>query len=169
MEALEVDLASSKQELSLAKKRVSELQHALEDDMNYDSDGLSHENSDLSDDSDTNIETSSAVPSEPRSYRSVEDLENDDELELKLKKKLSEIRDTTDARSESGSSSTRRTSASASLSPKSDKDDSKDETKMRKSDHRSREGRRQKSIEKRKSLERMSQKAKRDTPGAFDI
>jgi len=167
METLEVDLASAKQELALSKKRVAELQHALEDDMNYDSDGLSHEHdSDLSDDSDANLETSSVVPSEPRSYRSMEDLEDDDELELKLKKKLSEIKDTTDARSDSGGSSTRRTSGSTSLSPKSDKDD---DTKKRRSDHRSREGRRQKSIEKRRSQEKMSQKTKGSTPGAFDI
>lgn len=135
--------------------------------MNYDSDGLSHGNdSDLSDDSDANLETSSVVPSEPRSYRSIEDLEDDDELELKLKKKLSEIKDTTYSRSDSGGSSTRKTSASTSLSPKSDKDD---DTKKRRSDHRSREDRRKKSIEKRKSQEKMSRKTKVDTPGAFDI
>lgn len=163
METLEVDLASTKQELSLSKKRVAELQHALEDDMNYDSDGLSHGESDLSDDSDGNLDTSSVVPSEPRSYRSLEDLDNDDGLDKhKLKKKLSEI--ATDARSDSGGS-TRKTSATTSLSPKSDKDDDK----KRRSDHRSREDRRKKSIEKRKSLERMSRKAKGDTPGAFDI
>ncbi|KAK3738198.1 hypothetical protein QZH41_012776 [Actinostola sp. cb2023] len=174
VETLEVDLASAKQELSLSKTRVAELQHALEDDMHYDSDGLSND-SDLSDDFDANVETASRVPSEPRSYRSIEDLDDDDELDVKLKKRLTEIKDRRDMRSDAGGSfdsSTRKTSASTSLSPKSDKDDEKPkraEESKRRSDIRSREDRRKKSIEKRKSLERMSRKAKGDTPGAFDV
>ncbi|XP_031549200.1 unconventional myosin-XVIIIa-like [Actinia tenebrosa] len=175
VESLEIQLASTKQELALSKKRVAELQHALEDDMHSDSDRLS--DGDLSDDSDLNLETSSRVPSEPRSYRSIEDLDERDELDSKLKKKLREFKDSSiDSHSGTSSpadSSTRKTSAN--LSPRSEKGEDRtkhtDESSKRKksAEHKSRDDRRKKSIEKRKSLERMSRKAKEDIPGAFDL
>lgn len=134
----------------------------------------------MSDDSDLNLETSSHVPSEPRSYRSIEDIDENDDLEGKLKRRLGEIKDSSkDSHSGTSSpldSSTRKTSAS--LSPRSEKgeDHAKhpaptDETTKRKrsAEHKSRDDRRKKSIEKRKSLERMSRKAKGDIPGAFDL
>ena len=96
VEHLEGVVASLKQELGMAKKRVSELQHALEDDMNYDSDGMSHGEDDddidlsLSDDSD-DLRDNDSRPSEPRSYRSFDELEDDDDLSDRLKRKLTDL------------------------------------------------------------------------------
>ena len=99
VEHLEGVVASLKQELGMAKKRVSELQHALEDDMNYDSDGMSHDEDDdddddidlgLSDDSD-DLRDNESRPSEPRSYRSFDELDDDDDLSDRLKRKLTDL------------------------------------------------------------------------------
>lgn len=97
VENLEGVVANLKQELGIAKKRVSELQHALEDDMHYDSDGLSNDDDGdddldlggLSDDSDELIDNDR--PSEPRSYRSYDELEDDDDLSDRLKRKLNDL------------------------------------------------------------------------------
>lgn len=82
----------------MAKKRVSELQHALEDDMHYDSDGMSNDDDedddidlDLSDDSDDEFKDSGSRPSEPRSYRSLDDLDDEDDLSDRLKRKLNDL------------------------------------------------------------------------------
>lgn len=97
MENLEGVVASLKQELGMAKKRVSELQHALEDDMNYDSDGMSDDDDDddidlgLSDDSD-DLKDSGSRPSEPRSYRSFDELDDaEDDISDRLKRKLNDL------------------------------------------------------------------------------
>lgn len=85
----------------MAKKRVSELQHALEDDMHYDSDGMSHDDDDddddidlnLSDDSDDDFKDSGSRPSGPRSYRSLDELDDEDDLSDRLKRKLNDLKD----------------------------------------------------------------------------
>lgn len=80
----------------MAKKRVSELQHALEDDMHYDSEGMSNDDDDdddLSDDSDDDFRDGGSRPSEPRSYRSYDELEDDDDLSDRLKQKLNDLSD----------------------------------------------------------------------------
>lgn len=99
VEHLEGVVASLKQELGLAKKRVSELQHALEDDMHYDSEGMSNDDDDdddidlnLSDDSD-DFKDSGSRPSEPRSYRSLDELDDEDDLSDRLKRKLNDLKD----------------------------------------------------------------------------
>ena len=101
VEHLEGVVASLKQELGMAKKRVSELQHALEDDMHYDSDGLTNDEDDedddivlgLSDDSDDDLKDSDSRPSEPRSYRSFDELDDDYDISDRLKRKLNDLTD----------------------------------------------------------------------------
>ena len=91
MENLEGIVANLKQELSMAKKRVNELQHALEDDMHYDSEGMSDDGDlDFSDDSDY-LKESSSRRSEPRSYRSFDELDDGDDLTDGLKRKLNNL------------------------------------------------------------------------------
>ncbi|XP_015760291.1 PREDICTED: unconventional myosin-XVIIIa-like [Acropora digitifera] len=103
VETLESVVSNLKQELSIAKKRVSELQHALEDDMHYDSDGLSHEDDDddigldLSDDDsehDDDSKDNGSRPSEPRSYRSFEELEDEYDISDRLQLKLNDLTNT---------------------------------------------------------------------------
>lgn len=102
VETLESVVSNLKQELSIAKKRVSELQHALEDDMHYDSDGLSHDDDDddddigldLSDDDsehDDDSKDNGSRPSEPRSYRSFEELEDEYDISDRLQLKLNDL------------------------------------------------------------------------------
>lgn len=82
----------------MAKKRVSELQHALEDDMHYDSEGMSNDDDDddldlgLSDDSDE-FKDSGSRRSEPRSYRSFDELDDDYDITDRLKRKLDDLSD----------------------------------------------------------------------------
>ena len=101
MENLEGVVSSLKQELTVAKKRVSELQHALEDDMHYDTDGLSHDDDDsddvslhLSDDDsedDGGLRDNGSRPSEPRSYRSFDELEDEYDISDRLQIKLNDL------------------------------------------------------------------------------
>lgn len=79
---------------------MSELQHALEDDMHYDSDGMSNDYDDDDDDIDLNLsddsddfKDSGSRPSEPRSYRSLDELEDEDDLSDRLKQKLNDLKD----------------------------------------------------------------------------
>lgn len=100
VETLESAVSNLKQELSIAKKRVSELQHALEDDMHYDSEGLSHDDDDddigldLSDDDseqDDDSKDNGSRPSGPRSYRSFDDLEDEYDISDRLQLKLNDL------------------------------------------------------------------------------
>ena len=101
VEHLEGVVSSLKQELGMAKKRVSELQHALEDDMHYDSDGLSQDDDDdvdidlglSDDDSEDDLKDTDSRPSEPRSYRSFDELEDEYDITDKLKRKLNDLTD----------------------------------------------------------------------------
>ena len=101
VEHLEGVVSSLKQELGMAKKRVSELQHALEDDMHYDSEGLSQDDDDdididlglSDDDSEDDLKDTDSRPSEPRSYRSFDELEDEYDITDKLKRKLNDLTD----------------------------------------------------------------------------
>ncbi|XP_048583145.1 unconventional myosin-XVIIIa-like isoform X2 [Nematostella vectensis] len=167
IENLEAQLSLSKQELNLSKKRVAELQRALEDDM-LDSDGI--DDSDLSDgDLDITLETASRGPSEPRSYRSLEDLDDDSDLQNKLKSRLTDLADGRDERSSGLDSPRSLNSPDSVTSPDGTRDEGKPKKSAAKKEHsRSREERRKKSIEKRKSQEKMNRRAK-PAPGSFDI
>ena len=101
VEHLEGVVSSLKQELGMAKKRVSELQHALEDDMHYDSEGLSQDEDDdieidldlSDDDSEDDLKDTDSRPSEPRSYRSFDEIEDEYDISDKLKRKLNDLTD----------------------------------------------------------------------------
>lgn len=86
-------MSSLKQELNLSKQRVKELQHALEDDMDYNSDGMSNDDDDDIDLSDSDSDFAVTRSSKPRSYQSFDSLEPDEELGEGLKQKLGPLVD----------------------------------------------------------------------------
>ena len=100
MESLEAQVASLKQELNLSKQRVKELQHALEDDMHYNSDGMSNDDDDDLDLSDTDSDLDHEVggrTSKPRSYQSYDSLDGEDDLTAGLQRRLSDLVDADDS------------------------------------------------------------------------
>ena len=180
---LEGLVASLKQELGMAKKRVTELQHALEDDMHYDSEGLSHDDDDdddidldLSDDTDDDddLKESDSRPSEPRSYRSFDELEEDYDISDRLKRKLNDLTDSDSlSRSARGSRPPADSVDSDVFENLASPQRTHDENDPRKSGRRSRSGtderdtggdkkrrksdeRRRKSLEKKRSFEKRS-------------
>ena len=98
VEELEVALAATKTELNMTKKRLADLQQAMEENLNDDSDMTSD-----SDDDDDDVTRSSMssiralsgsrVSSEPRSYKSYEDLDDVHDITDRLSRKLNELDD----------------------------------------------------------------------------
>ena len=93
-------LSATKSELSMTKKRLSDLQQAMEEHLNYDSDGLSSDSS--SDDNDVDddhmsltssraFSESGRMSSEPRSYKSYEDLDDVDDVSDRLTRRLNAL------------------------------------------------------------------------------
>ena len=95
IETLEAQLTLTKQELTLANKRVSELQHALEEDMRSDDDDDDDDepyvNLDDVTTSEEEEELSDSRPSEPKSYQSYDDLDDDVELSTRVRDKLHDL------------------------------------------------------------------------------
>lgn len=163
VENLESVVSSLKQELATAKKRVSELQHALEDDMHYDTDGLSDDDDDvvaldLSDDDsedDVDFKDNGSRPSEPRSYRSFDELEDEYDISDRLQLKLNDL--TNSDVFENATSSIRTHDEETQVSRKSDRGrgsgpddhDTGADKRRRKSEEK-----RRKSLEKKRSFEK---------------
>ena len=93
---MEVTLAATKSELTMTKKRLADLQQAMEDNLRDDSDMTS----DSEDDDVTHSSMSSYRPlsgsrvsSEPRSYKSYEDLDDVHDITDRLTRKLNALDD----------------------------------------------------------------------------
>ena len=93
---MEVTLAATKSELTMTKKRLADLQQAMEDNLRDDSDMTS----DSEDDDVTHSSMSSYRPlsgsrvsSEPRSYKSYEDLDDAHDITDRLTRKLNALDD----------------------------------------------------------------------------
>ena len=97
LEELEVTLAATKSELNMTKKRLADLQQAMEDNLRDDSDMTS----DSEDDDDITHSSMSSyrplsgsrVSSEPRSYKSYEDLDDVHDITDRLTRKLNALDD----------------------------------------------------------------------------
>ena len=99
LEELEVTLAATKSELTMTKKRLADLQQAMEDNLHDDSDMTSESD----DDDDDNVTRSSMssyralsgsrVSSEPRSYKSYEDLDDAHDITDRLTRQLNALDD----------------------------------------------------------------------------
>ena len=93
---MEVTLAATKSELVMTKKRLADLQQAMEDNLNDDS-SLSSDSDDDDDDATHSSMSSiralsgSRVSSEPRSYKSYEDLDDVHDISDRLTQKLNAL------------------------------------------------------------------------------
>lgn len=90
---MEVLLAATKSELVITKKRLADLQQAMEENLQYDSDGLTSDTSSDEDDEHDSLSShrtlsESRVSSEPRSYKSFEDLDEVYDVSDRLARRL---------------------------------------------------------------------------------
>ena len=94
---MEVTLAATKSELTMTKKRLADLQQAMEDNLHDDSD-MSSESEDDDDATHSSMSSyralsGSRVSSEPRSYKSYEDLDDAHDITDRLTRKLNALDD----------------------------------------------------------------------------
>ena len=98
LEEMEIILTATKNELAMTKKRLSDLQQAMEEHINYDSDDDVTSDSSSDDDDDPISLTSSRafsesgrISSEPRSYKSYEDLDDVEDVSDRLARRLNAL------------------------------------------------------------------------------
>ncbi|XP_028396450.1 unconventional myosin-XVIIIa-like [Dendronephthya gigantea] len=98
LEEIEVVLAATKSELNMTKKRLADLQQAMEDNLHDDSDMTSESDDDDDDVTHSSMSSyralsGSRVSSEPRSYKSYEDLNDAHDITDRLTRRLNVLDD----------------------------------------------------------------------------
>lgn len=96
LEEMETVLVATKSELAITKKRLADLQQAMEENLHYDSEGLTTDTSSDEEDEHDSMSSyralsDSRVSSEPRSYKSYEDLDDVYDVSDRLARRLNAI------------------------------------------------------------------------------